>query len=163
MSESAVRDAVERTFAPEFRNRLDKIVTFNALDEGIVLQIVDKEILFFASQLAEKNVEIEVSETCRKWIAREGFSNEFGARNVARLVQDKIKAYFVDEVLFGELSEGGRALVDMKGDEIAVKVIEKPAAAEETANEIEENNADADSAETGAPDVAAADSETGDG
>ncbi|MBN1685216.1 MAG: AAA family ATPase, partial [Spirochaetales bacterium] len=127
VSESAVKDAVERAFSPEFRNRLDKIVTFNGLDEGIVLQIVDKEIRFFATQLKEKKVEIEVSEECRKWIAREGFSNEFGARNVARLVQDKIKAYFVDEVLFGELSEGGRALVDIKDDEIAVTVVDKPA------------------------------------
>ena len=127
VSESAVKDAVERTFSPEFRNRLDKIVTFNGLDESIVLQIVDKEIRFFSEQLVEKQVEIEVTEACRKWIAHEGFSDEFGARNVARLVQDKIKSYFVDEVLFGELADGGRALVDLKDDEIIVKVSERTA------------------------------------
>ncbi len=125
VSESAVKDAVDRTFAPEFRNRLDKIVTFNALDEGIVLRIVDKEIRFFASQLEEKQVEIDVTHECRKWIAHEGFSNEFGARNVARLVQDKIKSYFVDEVLFGELAEGGGAVVDLKNGEVVVKVVKK--------------------------------------
>lgn len=123
--ESAVKDAVERTFAPEFRNRLDKVVTFNKLDEEIVLQIVDKEIRFFADQLTDKNVEIEVTDACRRWIAHEGFSDEFGARNIARLVQDKIKSYFVDEVLFGELAGGGKAIVDLKKGEVFVKVVEK--------------------------------------
>ena len=123
--ESAVKDAVERVFAPEFRNRLDKIVTFDKLGEEIVLQIVDKEIRFFSDQLVEKNVEIEVTDACRHWIAHEGFSDEFGARNIARLVQDKIKSYFVDEVLFGELSDGGKAVVDLKDGEVFVKVVEK--------------------------------------
>ena len=123
VSESAVKDAVERAFAPEFRNRLDKIVSFSALDERIVLRIVDKEIRFFAGQLSEKHVEIEVTDGCREWIAREGFSNEFGARNIARLVQDKVKAFFVDEVLFGELADGGKAIVDEKDGEVTVKVV----------------------------------------
>jgi len=124
VGESAVRDAVDRAFAPEFRNRLDKIVTFNALDEGIVLQIVDKEIRFFAAQLSDKNVEIEVTEACRKWIAGEGFSDEFGARNIARLVQDKVKSFFVDEVLFGKLADGGKAVADIKDGEIVINVVE---------------------------------------
>ncbi len=147
VSESAVKDAVERTFAPEFRNRLDKIVTFNGLSEDIVLQIVDKEIRFFAAQLAEKNVEIEVVPECRRWIAHEGFSNEFGARNIARLIQDKIKGYFVDEVLFGLLADGGRARVDLKDNEIVIDVVEKNVA-------VAADTADADTAE---PDSADAD------
>lgn len=125
VSESAVKDAVERTFEPEFRNRLDKIVSFQKLDEEIVLQIVDKEIRFFSVQLEDKHVEIEVTLECRRWIAREGFSDEFGARNIARLVQDKVKAFFVDEVLFGELADGGKARVDIKDGEIVIDVIEK--------------------------------------
>ena len=120
ITESAVKDAVERAFAPEFRNRLDKIVAFSSLDEGIVLRIVDKEIRAFATQLTEKGVEIEVTDNCRKWMAKEGFSDEFGARNVARLVQDKVKSYFVDAVLFGELADGGKAIVDIKDGEIFV-------------------------------------------
>ena len=120
VSESAVSDAVEKMFAPEFRNRLDKIVTFAKLDIEVVLQIVDKEIRFFADQLVAKNVEIEVTDTCRRWIATEGFSDEFGARNIARLVQDKIKSYFVDAVLFGELENGGKAVVDIRDGEIVV-------------------------------------------
>ena len=150
VSESAVKDAVEKTFAPEFRNRLDKIVTFNGLGEEIVLQIVDKEIRFFSSQLAEKNVEIEVSLETRKWIAHEGFSDEFGARNIARIVQDKIKAYFVDEVLFGELADGGRAKVGLKDGEIVIEIVEKGTPAES-------DEADSAAVDTAAVDTAAVD------
>jgi ATP-dependent Clp protease ATP-binding subunit ClpA len=167
VSESAVKDAVERAFAPEFRNRLDKIITFNGLDEEIVLRIVDKEIRFFATQLAEKNVEIDVSEDCRKWIAHEGFSNEFGARNIARLLQDKIKAYFVDEVLFGVLSDGGRARVDLKDGEIVIDVVETantdPADADTDGSD--STGADAPKADAAVVDTAVvdtADADTGD-
>ncbi len=162
VSESAVKDAVERVFAPEFRNRLDKIVTFNGLGEEIVLQIVDKEIRFFGTQLAEKNVEIEVSEEARKWIAHEGFSDEFGARNIARLVQDKIKAYFVDEVLFGELVEGGRAKVELKEDEIVINIVDTAVAdADATGTDAADaGSVDADDTDVVAADVSGAD--TGD-
>jgi ATP-dependent Clp protease ATP-binding subunit ClpA len=112
IGEDAIDDAVERVFAPEFRNRLDRVVTFNRLDESIVLQIVDKEIRAFESKLIEKKVSLEVTEACRLHLARQGYSPEFGARNVARLVQEKIKNLFVDAVLFGELSGGGKAVVD---------------------------------------------------
>ena len=124
VGESAVKDAVERAFAPEFRNRLDKVVSFNKLSEEIVLQIVDKEIRFFAKQLEEKSVEIEVTDACRSWIGREGFSDEFGARNISRLVQDKVKAFFVDEVLFGELADGGKAVADLIEGEVVVRVVD---------------------------------------
>ena len=126
VGESAVKDAIDRAFAPEFRNRLDKIVNFSGLDEGIVLRIVDKEIRFFASQLTDKNVEIEVTDACRKWLAHEGFSDEFGARNIARLMQDKVKSFFVDEVLFGRLADGGKAVVDLKDGEIIIDVADRP-------------------------------------
>ena len=118
---AAVKDAVERTFAPEFRNRLDKIVTFSRLDERIVLEIVDKEIRAFQAQLKEKKVDLEVTDECRKWIAREGYSPEFGARNIARLVQEKIKHHFVDAVLFGDLADGGVAVADVEDGEVVVK------------------------------------------
>ena len=119
----AIGDAVDRVFNPEFRNRLDKIVTFNRLDERVILQIVDKEIRMFEAQLKEKGIELEVSEACRKRLADEGYSPEFGARNIARLVQQKIKDFFVDSVLFGELTKGGKAYVDVdaRSGEITVK------------------------------------------
>jgi ATP-dependent Clp protease ATP-binding subunit ClpA len=122
VTEGAIREAVERIFSPEFRNRLDKVVTFNRLPEDIVLMIVDKEIGEFRGQLRDKGVEIEVSDAARRWFAREGYSAEFGARNISRLIQEKIKDFFVDEVLFGRLQKGGRALIVLEAEEIVIHV-----------------------------------------
>ncbi|HUV06148.1 MAG TPA: ATP-dependent Clp protease ATP-binding subunit ClpA [Spirochaetia bacterium] len=120
---AAIETAVERAFAPEFRNRLDKIVSFNSLDERVTLQIVDKEIKAFEAQLEEKGVGLEVTGECRKYLAEKGYSPEFGARNIARLVQDKVKAFFVDAVLFGTLSKGGKAVVDLdtEKDDVVIR------------------------------------------
>jgi len=125
INEEAIGDAVEKTFSPEFRNRLDKVVYFNRLDQSIVLQIVDKEIRAFEKQLNEKGVKLTVTEGCRKWLAERGYSHEFGARNISREIQDKVKSFFVDEVLFGRLAEGGEAIVDIKNDDVTIKVKEK--------------------------------------
>jgi ATP-dependent Clp protease ATP-binding subunit ClpA len=119
--EDAVEDAVERIFAPEFRNRLDKVVSFRALDETIMLSIVDKELKVFQEKLAEKGVTLEVTQECRKRLAALGYSPEFGARNVARVVQDKIKKFFVDSVLFGELKGGGKAIADLADGEVVIR------------------------------------------
>ena len=88
---NAVAEAVEKIFSPEFRNRLDSIVTFNGLSEEIILKIVKKSIDEFKKQLQEKNINIEVSEECIKWLAAKGYSPEFGAREINRLVQTKDK------------------------------------------------------------------------
>jgi ATP-dependent Clp protease ATP-binding subunit ClpA len=119
----AIDEAVDRVFNPEFRNRLDKVVTFNRLDEQVILQIVDKEIRMFDAQLQEKGILLEVSDACRKYLAEKGYSPEFGARNIARLVQQKVKDFFVDSVLFGALTKGGKAFVDIdpKSGEVTVK------------------------------------------
>jgi ATP-dependent Clp protease ATP-binding subunit ClpA len=119
----AIGDAVDRVFNPEFRNRLDKVVTFNRLDEQVILQIVDKEIRLFEAQLVEKGIILEVSDACRKYLGETGYSPEFGARNIARLVQQKVKDFFVDSVLFGALTKGGKAYVDLdpKSGEVTVK------------------------------------------
>lgn len=122
VTEGAIRDAVDRIFSPEFRNRLDKIVTFNRLPNEVILKIVDKELREFVQQLAEKHVEIEVSDAARQWFADNGYSAEFGARNISRLLQEKLKDYFVDAVLFGELQNGGKAYVDRKDGEIRIDV-----------------------------------------
>jgi hypothetical protein len=82
---------------------------------------VDKEITAFERQLADKRITLEVADDCRRWLARTGYSTEFGARNIARLVQEKVKNFFVDSVLFGELADGGRAVVEMKGDEVVIE------------------------------------------
>lgn len=122
IKEDAIDTAVDRIFSPEFRNRLDSIVTFNDLDEEVVLDIVGKEIKIFADQLKQKNVTLEVTEECRKWLARRGYSREFGARQIARLIQEKLKSFFVDEVLFGRLTEGGYAIADIADDEITISI-----------------------------------------
>ncbi len=120
ITDQAIGDAVERAFSPEFRNRLDKIVTFGKLDTRVVLNIVDKEIDAFRAQLAEKNVELELTQACREYLAETGYSPEYGARNIARLIQEKIKHYFVDAVLFGDLAEGGKAVADYIDGEVVI-------------------------------------------
>lgn len=122
ITDEAIKDAVEKTFSPEFRNRLDKIISFNKLESDIILKIVDKEIAEFSELLMEKNVTFEVTSECRLWVAEHGYSYEFGARNIARMVEDKIKNYFVDEILFGKLKNGGKALVDIKNDDIVISI-----------------------------------------
>ncbi|HEX7502133.1 MAG TPA: ATP-dependent Clp protease ATP-binding subunit ClpA, partial [Acidobacteriota bacterium] len=118
----AVTVAVEKLFSPEFRNRLDAIVTFKNLDETVVARIVRKMIGEFSLQLEQKKVSLHVSPAAIAWVARRGFSQIFGAREVARLVQEKIKNPFVDEVLFGRLKSGGKAGIEVSGDELVIRV-----------------------------------------
>jgi ATP-dependent Clp protease ATP-binding subunit ClpA len=123
--ESAVKDAVEKIFTPEFRGRIDAVVRFDHLSEEVMVSIVEKEIDVFKQQLAEKNVTITVSEACLKHLAKEGYSKETGARNAGRLIEDKIKSFFVDEVLFGRLSDGGMAELDWKDGEYKFALAER--------------------------------------
>ncbi len=122
INRNAVFKAVEKTFSPEFRNRLDGVVNFHSLDEPVVLKIVKKAIAEFAAQLTDKKVLFTVTDRCCDWLARRGYSPEFGAREIARLIQDKIKHFFVDEVLFGSLREGGEAVADIENDEVVIRV-----------------------------------------
>jgi len=120
-SYGALDDAVQRVFSPEFRNRLDKVVKFERLGRDVVLNIVRKEIESFREMLSPRGVTLEVTGDALSWIAEKGYSPEFGARNISRLVEDKIKGFFVDEVLFGSLSTGGKAVADVEGDDIRVR------------------------------------------
>jgi len=115
--ESAVDGAVEKIFTPEFRNRLDATVRFGHLSREIMASIVRKEIDLFAEQLAAKKVALDVTEACVDRLAQEGYSREFGARNVGRIFEENIKGFFVDEVLFGRLASGGRATADWREGE----------------------------------------------
>ena len=118
----AIHQAVEKHFSPEFRNRLDGVVVFNHLNEEIMLKIVKKSINEFKRQLKEKKIIFSVSDRCYKWLAEKGYSRLFGAREVARLIQEKIKSYFVDKVLFGKLSQGGKAEADVHNDDIVIQI-----------------------------------------
>ncbi|MFP3089402.1 ATP-dependent Clp protease ATP-binding subunit ClpA [Treponema sp. TIM-1] len=123
IDETAVDGAVERIFTPEFRNRLDGVVRFNHLSREVMVSIVKKELDLFKVQLADKKVKLEVTETCIDHLAEEGYSREFGARNVGRLIEDKIKGFFVDEVLFGSLSSGGSARADWQEGEYRIEAL----------------------------------------
>jgi ATP-dependent Clp protease ATP-binding subunit ClpA len=120
----AVTEAVNRIFSPEFRNRLDAVVSFNPLSHEVVLSIVDKVLDEFRATLAPKGVSLETTDACREWLAAAGYSSEFGARQIARLVADRVKNFFVDEILFGRLAGGGRVRADAAGGEILLTVIE---------------------------------------
>jgi len=122
IANDAINTAVDKFFSPEFRNRLDAIVTFNNLSEENIERIVKKNVAEFIAQLAAKNIEFIVNDECIKWLAKKGYSTEFGARQIARLVEDKVKSFFIDEVLFGKLSKGGKATAQIENDEIVIKI-----------------------------------------
>jgi ATP-dependent Clp protease ATP-binding subunit ClpA len=108
---------IKRLFTPEFRNRLDAIVSFKALDENIILRVVDKFLLQLETQLAEKRVDVTFSDTLRKHLAKKGFDPLMGARPMQRLIQDTIRKALADELLFGRLTDGGRLSVDIGADD----------------------------------------------
>jgi ATP-dependent Clp protease ATP-binding subunit ClpA len=104
---------IKRLFTPEFRNRLDAIVSFKPLDEQVILRVVDKFLLQLEQQLAEKKVEVTFTDTLRKHLAKKGFDPLMGARPMQRLIQDTIRRALADELLFGRLTDGGRLTVDL--------------------------------------------------
>jgi len=132
---------IKRMFTPEFRNRLDSIISFRALDEEIIMRVVDKFLMQLEEQLHEKKVEATFSEALRKFLAKKGFDPLMGARPMSRLIQDMIRKALADELLFGRLVTGGRVSVDMDDkEEIKLEFIEgdiPPAAPPQEAAEVE--------------------------
>ncbi|GAB3472976.1 ATP-dependent Clp protease ATP-binding subunit ClpA [Massilia terrae] len=104
---------IKRMFTPEFRNRLDAIISFRALDEDIILRVVDKFLMQLEEQLHEKKVDAVFSDKLRKFLAKKGFDPQMGARPMARLIQDMIRKALADELLFGRLVSGGRVTVEL--------------------------------------------------
>ncbi len=107
---------IKRLFTPEFRNRLDATVSFKALDEEVILRVVDKFLLQLESQLAEKKVDVTFTDALRKHLAKKGFDPLMGARPMQRLIQDTVRSSLADELLFGRLVDGGRLTVDVDAD-----------------------------------------------
>jgi len=124
VDKSSITKEVERTFLPEFRNRLDEIVVFNHINEEMASLIARKAIRDFEEKLTSKNIKLNVTDECYKWLSNKGLSSIFGAREILRVVQDKVKTLLVDEVLFGKLSNGGTATIDVKNDEIYITIKE---------------------------------------
>ena len=118
---------IKRLFTPEFRNRLDAIVSFRPLDEQIILRVVDKFLLQLEQQLGEKKVEVTFTDSLRKFLGKKGFDPLMGARPMQRLIQDTIRKALADELLFGRLTEGGRLTVDINDkDEVQLDITPLP-------------------------------------
>ena len=107
-------EAIKRMFAPEFRNRLDAVIRFAALSPEVIVRVVDKFIIQLEEQLADRNVSIELSAAARTWLAENGYDPTYGARPLARLIQEEIKKPLADELLFGKLAKGGRVQVGLR-------------------------------------------------
>ncbi|NNE06874.1 MAG: ATP-dependent Clp protease ATP-binding subunit ClpA [Xanthomonadales bacterium] len=119
-------EVIKKTFSPEFRNRLDAIIQFKALDFGVVLMVVDKFILELEAQLNQKNVDLSVSTAAREWLAHKGFDPQMGARPMKRVIQEQIKRALADDLLFGELAEGGEVAVDVAEDGEGLEISSRP-------------------------------------
>jgi ATP-dependent Clp protease ATP-binding subunit ClpA len=113
---------IKRMFSPEFRNRLDATISFKALDNEIILRVVDKFLIELEGQLHEKKVEAHFTDELKAWLAENGFDPLMGARPMARLIQDTIRAALADELLFGRLVNGGRVTIDLD-DQRKVKLL----------------------------------------
>jgi ATP-dependent Clp protease ATP-binding subunit ClpA len=108
---------IKRMFTPEFRNRLDAIISFSALDRDIIMRVVDKFLMQLEEQLQEKKVEVTFTPALKDHLAKKGFDPQMGARPMARLIQDTIRTALADELLFGRLANGGKVSVDLDKDE----------------------------------------------
>jgi ATP-dependent Clp protease ATP-binding subunit ClpA len=117
---------IKRTFTPEFRNRLDAIVSFKALDESIILRVVDKFLMQLEEQLHEKKVDASFTESLRTYLAKHGFDPLMGARPMQRLIQDLVRKALADELLFGKLVHGGHVVVDVDADEKIILDFDAP-------------------------------------
>ncbi len=115
------KQAIERAFAPEFRNRLDAWIAFDSLPAEVIKRVVDKLVGELQAQLVEKKVTLELSPAARDWLAEHGFDAQFGARPMARLVQTELKKSLADELLFGKLKGGGKVRVEVEDGKIAMR------------------------------------------
>lgn len=120
--EDVINKAVKKTFTPEFRNRLNKIVRFNNITDEMASQIVDKEIGILNKSLEAKDVHVTITAAVKEYLINKGVSREYGARAIQRIIDEKIKPLFVDEILFGNLSEGGNVQVDVEGEEFSTQI-----------------------------------------
>ena len=115
-------EAIKKMFTPEFRNRLDAIIQFEALDHKVILNVVDKFLIELESQLEAKKVSMTVTDKARHLLAEKGYDPKMGARPMARVIQDEIKQVLADELLFGDLTDGGHVKIDVEDDKLVCHV-----------------------------------------
>ena len=126
---SDAMEILRKAFTPEFRNRLDAIVAFDSLPPEAVARVVDKFLMQLEAQLGAKKVQLEVDADARAWLAEHGFDAKMGARPMARVIQEHIKRPLAEELLFGQLADGGTVRVGVENDEIKLEVQSREAAA----------------------------------
>jgi ATP-dependent Clp protease ATP-binding subunit ClpA len=114
--------AVERMFTPEFRNRLDAVISFSALPKEVILQVVEKFVLQLEAQLMDRNVHIELSPEAAEWLADKGYDDKMGARPLGRVIQENIKKPLAEELLFGKLAKGGVVTVGVRDGAIDLRI-----------------------------------------
>lgn len=117
-TEAALKEAVNKEFSPEFRNRLDAVIPFNFLSQEVIQSVCRKEVKKLAERMAARKVFLDVSDTCIDYLTEQGYSKEFGARNMARTIEELIATPLVDEVLFGKLEKGGNVTADYDGNAV---------------------------------------------
>ncbi|MGH8515463.1 MAG: AAA family ATPase, partial [Gammaproteobacteria bacterium] len=123
------KEAIEKMFSPEFRNRLDAMIAFNSLNPEVILCVVDKFVNELNQQLLEKRVSLSLTRRAREWLARRGYDPIFGARPMARLIQNEVKRPLADEILFGKLQSGGKVEVDESEDRLTFNYVNRSAPA----------------------------------
>ncbi len=129
-------EAIKKMFTPEFRNRLDAVISFRALDHDVILRVVDKFLIELEEQLAEKKVEAHFTQALKEYLAKKGFDPLMGARPMARLIQDTVRRVLADELLFGKLAHGGKVTIDLDdAGKVVLRFEEKVAAAPPAAAE----------------------------
>lgn len=121
--EATLMEAVNRQFAPEFRNRLDAVIPFGYLDKKIVRMVCQKEVVKLAQRIKARKINLVVTDKCIDYLTELGYSKEFGARNMARTIEEKIANPLVDEVLFGKLSKGGAVTADYKNAKSGISFV----------------------------------------
>jgi len=126
-TEGKGKKAVEKFFSPEFRNRLDDIITFNPLSVEIMERIVDKFLAEINEQLTAKKVKLSISDDARSWLAGKGYDPRFGARPLGRVIQTNIKDRLADEILFGRLAKGGQVRIECNQEDLVFDIVEREA------------------------------------
>ncbi|BAH07106.1 ATP-dependent Clp protease ATP-binding subunit ClpA [Clostridium kluyveri] len=121
VKKDAISEEVNRIFSPEFRNRLDDIIYFNSMNDKMAYLVAKKVVGQFEKQLLSKDIKINVTDKCYRWLSKKGVSLEYGAREIIRIVQQDIKPYFVDKVLFNDNIENTISIIDVENDSIKIK------------------------------------------
>lgn len=122
---SVITEAVKKTFQPEFRNRLNKIVVFNGMDNAMAASIIERKLNELAAQLMNRQIEFAAEQSAKELIMKKGISPEFGARELDRVIRNDIKPMFVDDILFGKLKKGGRLVLSAENDKFIISTSKK--------------------------------------